>query len=67
VVWAALLVGMTLVLGESPSLGRELMVLATGAIWFLGVGPVVAGHGNMGRSAGSGTDEEPRPSDPARR
>jgi hypothetical protein len=53
VVWAAMLVGVTLVLGESPHLGPELVVLAAGALWFVGPGPLVAGHRNKRRPGGS--------------
>ena len=67
VVWAAMLVGVTLVLGESPYLGPELVVLAAGALWFVGPGPLVAGHRNKRRPAGSGTGQEPRGSEPAAR
>jgi hypothetical protein len=67
VVWAAMLVGVTLVLGESPYLGPELVVLAAGALWFVGPGPLVAGHRNKRRAAGSGTGQDPRGSEPAAR
>jgi hypothetical protein len=52
VVWAVVLAGVMLVLGESPYLGRELVVLAAGALWFVGVGPLVASHRTRGQAAG---------------
>jgi hypothetical protein len=63
VVWAVLLAGVMIVLGESPYLGRELVVLAAGALWFVGVGPLVASHRTRGRAAGPSTGEEPGGSD----
>lgn len=42
-----------------PVPGRELVVLAAGALWFVGVGPLVASHRTMGRGAGPSTGEEP--------
>ena len=52
VVWAVILAGVMIVLGESPYLGRELVALAAGALWFVGVGPLVAVHRNRRRPAG---------------
>jgi hypothetical protein len=60
VVWAAMLVGVTLVLGESPYLLRQLAVIAAGAVWFVGVGPGLANHRNKGRPAGPGRSGAPR-------
>jgi hypothetical protein len=37
-----------------------LVVLAAGALWFVGVGPLVATHRSRGRPAGPTTGEEPR-------
>jgi hypothetical protein len=59
VVWAVVLAGVMIVLGESPYLGRELAVLAAGALWFVGLGPLVASHQTRGQAAGPSTGEEP--------
>lgn len=67
VVWAAMLVGVTLVLGESPYLRPQLAVIAAGAVWFFAAGPGLASHRKKGRPTGPAAGQAPRGSGAALR